>query len=73
MVRANRTARVFSATHSSSVPVLKMNGRHGAGIGDTRHVSIQTETPGAISATTCQTSEIQHMDELFWIFIGGAV
>lgn len=34
-------------------------------IGDTRHTSIQRETPAAISVTRCSTSVIQHMDELF--------
>lgn len=72
MVRAHWTARVFTgtrlqveATHSSSVLLLKMDGRHGAEISDTRHASIQRKTPQAISVTRCSTREIQHMDELF--------
>lgn len=36
------------ATHSSSVLLLKMDGRHGTEIGDTRHASIQRKTPQAI-------------------------
>lgn len=70
VVRADRTARVFSgtrvqATHTSSVLVLKMDGRHRVEIDVTRHASVQTETPRAISMTRCSTSEIQDTDELF--------